>query len=146
VVEQEIAPTATSTVDPGPQPLQIVRIQRTDGSTSGEVLVDRDESTVWVAPGMPAAQAAVFVADTGAEMWISEIRWQAAANGISGQLYISISLDGQTWTDLDLTAVETDGSWSSLDLNASTMFVRFAFIAVEDVPELGGIAEIELWP
>ncbi len=146
VVEEAPPPTATSTVDPGPQPLQIVRIQRTDGSTSGEVLVDEDESTVWIAPGMPAAQAAVFVADTGAEQWISEVRWQTGAAGLSGQLYISISLDGQTWTDLDLTLAQTDGSWSSLPVNASTMFVRFAFIAVDDIPDLGGIAEIELWP
>jgi uncharacterized protein YraI len=153
----EIIPTATvetvleqapptATIDEGSQPLPIVRIQRTDGSTGGEVLVDEDETTVWYAPGMPSAQAAVFVADLDSEQWISTIRWQTAPEGLSGQLYLSISSDGQTWTDLDLTSVVTDGSWSTLELNASTVYVRFAFIAIDDTPDLGGIAEVELWP
>ncbi|MGD9712708.1 MAG: SH3 domain-containing protein, partial [Thermomicrobiales bacterium] len=47
IVEQAPAPAATSTIDAGPQPLQIVRIQRTEGSTSGEVLGDEVASTVW---------------------------------------------------------------------------------------------------
>lgn len=143
----EDTPTATSTIETGPQPLPMVRVQRTEGSSEGQVLVDDDAATIWYAPGLPTAQAAVFVADLGSEQHVSRIRWQSVPEGLSGQLYLSVSSDGQTWTDLDLAdVVSEEDHWSSIDLNASTVFVRFAFIAVEETPQLGGIAEVELWP
>jgi uncharacterized protein YgiM (DUF1202 family) len=139
-------PTPTATIDPGPRPWPIVRMQRTDGSTEGQVLVDEDPSTIWTSPGLPDQQVGVFVADLGEARDISTVRWLPAETGIAGQLVLSISSDGQAWTDLDLVTAVTDGVWSEIVVGGSARFVRFAFVAIDETPVLGGIAEVEIWP
>jgi uncharacterized protein YraI len=142
-------PMATNEAPPteeGPQPNQIVRIQRTENSSSGEVLVDEDPSTVWTAPGYPDQQVAVFVADLGQESNVGLVRWLPGVEGIAGELYLSISSDGQEWTDIDLSLAVQDEEWTGVQLDTSTRFVRFALIDTGELPVLGGIAEVEIWP
>jgi len=143
-----IMPTLTpaATVDDTPRPYEIVRIQRIDGSEPGQVLVDEDAATVWTAPGYPDQQVALFVADLGAVQDISTIRWQPGAAGVAGELYVSLSTNGQEWIDLDLEGAYVDEEWITIDIDASAEFVRFAFIAVDESPILGGISEVEIWP
>ncbi|CAN5816697.1 hypothetical protein BH20CHL4_BH20CHL4_03640 [soil metagenome] len=132
--------------DEGPRPHQIVRIQRTENSSPGAVLVDEDPATTWTAPGFPGQQVAVFVADLGAQSDVGEVRWLPGVDGMAGELYLSISNDGQEWTDIDLGLAVQDEEWTGIPVDASTQFVRFAFVDSFESPVLGGIAEIEIWP
>jgi hypothetical protein len=110
------------------------------------VLVDEDPSTVWTAPGYPDQQVAVFVADLGEESNVGLVRWLPGVEGIAGELYLSISSDGQEWTDIDLGLAIQEEEWTGVQLDTSARFVRFAFIDTGELPVLGGIAEVEIWP
>jgi hypothetical protein len=144
-----VPPTLTSELlptDEGPQPYQVVRVQRTENASPGEVLVDEDPATVWTAPGYPDQQIAVFVADLGEERDVGVVRWLPGADGVAGELYLSISNDGQEWTDIDLTQAVQNETWIEIEIAASTRFIRFAFVDAGELPVLGGIAEVEIWP
>jgi hypothetical protein len=148
-VEEEAAtePPATLEEQPaGPQPYPIARVQRTDGSEHGRVLVDDDPATIWQTTGDAVPQIASFALDLDGSVPISNVRWLPAPAGIAGRLLVHISTDGENWTEMNLEAVVVEEQWNVLPIDAEARFVRFAFINEEGSPWLGGVAEVEVWP
>jgi uncharacterized protein YraI len=142
----EEQPVEEIPVDEGPQPYQIARVQRTESTSHGSVLVDEDPLTVWSSDGAAVLQLASFAVDLNEELPIGTVRWLPGAAGVSGRMLLHISSDGVTWTEIDLEATVTDGEWSEIAIGAPARFVRFAFINEDGAAVLGGIAEVEVWP
>jgi len=89
---------------------------------------------------------ASFALDLNEVRDVGTVRWLPGASGISGRLLIHTSVDGENWTEIDLTAIVSEGQWSEVVINAPARFVRFAFINEDGVAIIGGIAEAEVWP
>ena len=146
--EAAVEPEVTSTDVPilDPQPLPIARIQRSEGSSVGQVLVDRDSSTVWMSDGSTVVPLAAFIVDLDASQYVSLIRWQLGSDGLAGTLHVSVSTDNENWTDLTIDSVASPGEWQELFVDASVQYIRFVFVNDDGLPAVGGIAEIEVWP
>jgi uncharacterized protein YgiM (DUF1202 family) len=126
--------------------LSIARIQRSPDSEPGQVLVDGDPATVWFANGA-GQPLAMFVLDLGQVSAFSQIQWQTGESGISGTLYVSVSSDNVTWTDLDPTLAHlTEDGWIALDSPASAQYIRFVFINDASAEWLGGVSEVRIRP
>lgn len=142
LVEEEPAPVA----EDSPAPYPVVRVQRTEGSSHGNVLVDEDLSTVWVTTGTEIPQIASFALDLDGELPVGEVRWLTGPENLMGLLLVHVSNDGQEWIEIDLDALTQDGDWSVVPLNTTTRFIRFVFLNEDQNVQLGGIAEVEVWP
>lgn len=128
-----------------PQPYPIARVQRSESTSHGGVLVDEDPQTVWSTDGVSVLPLASFALDLDEVRDIGVVRWLPGANGTSGRLLIHTSADGESWTEIDLDSAVSDGEWSEIAINTPARFVRFAFINEDEALVLGGIAEVELW-
>lgn len=137
----EIPPTETEV-----QALAIVRVQRTDGSSPAQVLVDGDPTTVWMTDGSAALPLAAFVADLDSVHYVSTIAWLSGTDGIAGTLHISVSTDEANWTDLSIDTTVAPGQWQQLAVAADVRYVRFVFVNDDGLDVIGGIAEIEILP
>lgn len=137
----EIPPTEAA-----PQSLPIARVQRTDGSSPAQVLVDNDPSTVWMTDGSSVLPLAAFVVDLDAAQYVSSISWLSGADGLAGTLHISVSTDNETWTDLAIDSIGPPGEWQQLAVGANVRFIRFVFVNEDGLAVLGGIAEVKVWP
>jgi hypothetical protein len=142
----EISPTEALPTDAPPAGLPIARVQRSPDSQPAQVLVDNDSSTVWFANGA-GQPLAMFVLDLGQETPFSQVQWRIGVSGLSGTLYLSVSSDGQNWTDLDPSlAAPTDDGWTSLDAATSGQYIRFVFVNDTAAEWLGGISEVRIMP
>jgi hypothetical protein len=75
------------------------------------------------------------------------VQWLAGDTGLSGTLYLSISSDGENWTDLDPSlAVASEDVWASLDGAVSGRYIRFVFVNDNAAEWLGGISEVRIMP
>jgi len=145
----EIQPTETIGAEvsqPERTPYPVVRVQRTDGSANGAVLVDDDASTIWETTGPEFHQIASFALDLDRAVPVRELRWLPGPDGIQGRLLIQISSDGESWVDLDheLATLDAEG-WVVLPVDATAQYIRFVFLNDVQTPQLGGIAELEVW-
>ena len=69
------------------------------------------------------------------------------ASGQSGTLYLSVSSDGENWTDLDPTqATLTEDGWNALATSMSGRYIRFVFVNDTGADWLGGISEVRILP
>jgi hypothetical protein len=130
----------------GPQSIPIARVQRSDGSSPGQVLVDDDPSTVWTTDGSSAVPLAAFVADLDSAQYVSSISWLSDSAGLTGTLHISVSTDNETWTDLPLDNLAPPGEWQELMVDANVRYIRFVFVNDEGFASVGGVAELRVWP
>ena len=131
---------------PEPQPLTIARIQRSEGSSAGQVLVDQNPSTVWMTDGSSVVPLAAFIADLDSPNYVSVIRWLNGDGGVAGTLHVSVSTDNENWTELTIDYGSAPGEWQELAIGGSVQFVRFVFVNDDGLPAVGGIAELEIWP
>ena len=68
----EIAPTdIPPTEETGLQSLPVARVQRTEGSSPAQVLVDDDPATVWTTDGSAVLPLAAFVADLDSVQYVA---------------------------------------------------------------------------
>jgi uncharacterized protein YraI len=142
----EESPTEIPRTEAAPAWLPIERVQRSPDSQPGQVLVDDDPSTVWFANGV-GQPLAMFVLDLGQETAFSQVQWLIGDSGLSGTLYLSVSSDGETWTDLDPTlAYALDDGWTTLDAATSGRYIRFVFVNDTAAEWLGGISEVRIMP
>jgi hypothetical protein len=89
----------------------------------------------------------MFVLDLGQETPFSQVQWLTGESGLSGTIYLSVSSDGENWTDLDPTvAIQTDDGWSALDAGVSSRYIRFVFVNDAGADWLGGISEVRVLP
>jgi hypothetical protein len=145
-VPTEGPPTELPPTEPAPAGLPIARVQRSPDSQPAQVLVDNDPSTVWFANGA-GQPLAMFVLDLGEETPFSQVQWLIGDSGLSGALYLSVSSDGQNWTDLDPSlALPAEDGWITLDAPMSSQYVRFVFVNDTAVEWLGGISEVRIMP
>jgi uncharacterized protein YgiM (DUF1202 family) len=142
----ELPPTDVPPTEAGLQPLPIARVQRSEGSSPAQVLVDDDPATVWTTDGSTVVPLAAFIADLDAAQYVSTIRWLSGSSGLSGTLYISVSTDNENWTDLPIDGIAAPGTWQELTVDASVRYVRFVFVNDEGLSVVGGVAEVEIWP
>jgi uncharacterized protein YraI len=138
----EVPPTEET----GPQSLPIARVQRSDGSSPAQVLVDNDPATVWTTDGSAVVPLAAFVADLDSVQYVSSISWLSGADGIAGTLYISVSTDNENWTDLQIDSIAAPGEWQELPVGANVRYIRFVFVNDEGLAVVGGITELKIWP
>ncbi len=146
--EAAIEPAATATAVPviEPEPIPIVRIQRSEGSSAGQVLVDQDPATVWTTDGSAVVPLAAFIADLDEPQYVSLVRWQVGPEGLAGTLHVSVSTDNENWTDLTIDNIASPGEWQELAVDMNVQYIRFVFVNDDGLPTVGGIAEIEIWP
>jgi hypothetical protein len=124
----------------------VARIQRSEGSSAGQVLVDQDPGTVWTTDGSAVVPLAAFIADLDAPQHVSLIRWQVGPEGLAGTLHVSVSTDNENWTDLPIDTIASPGEWQEITVDANVQYIRFVFVNDDGLPVVGGIAEIEVWP
>ena len=139
-------PAETPTSEPEPQPLPIARVQRSDGSSPAQVLVDDDPSTVWMTDGSAVVPLAAFVLDLDQVLPVGSVAWLSGANGIAGTLYISVSTDDENWTDLPISLIVPSGQWQQLAVDLDARYIRFVFVNDDGLDAVGGIAEVKIWP
>lgn len=128
------------------QPLPIARIQRSEGSSPGQVLVDRDAATVWTTDGSAVVPLAAFIVDLDASRYVSVVRWQVGTEGLAGTLHVSVSTDNENWSELVIDNIASPGQWQELSVDASVQYIRFVFVNDDGLDAVGGIAEVEVWP
>ena len=129
-----------------PQPYGIARVQRTDGSVNGKLLVDQDPSTVWQTDGTSIQPIASFALDLDSVLPVGVLRYLPGAGGEQGRLLIHVSSDGATWSEITSEPIVREDGWIEIGINTEARFVRFAFINEDERLSLGGIAEVEVWP
>jgi len=142
-VEPPVEPTEIATE---PASLPIVRVQRSDGSSPAQVLVDDDPTTVWTTDGSSVLPLAAFVVDLDSVQYVSSVSWLSGRSGISGTLHISVSTDNETWADLPIDTIAPPGEWQELTVDGDVRYIRFVFVNGDAVNAIGGIAEVKVWP
>jgi uncharacterized protein YraI len=145
-IDIPVLETPTEILVSEPQLLPIARIQRSEGSSAGQVLVDGDASTVWTTDGTLIVPLAAFIADLDAPQYVSTVRWQVGGAGISGTMHVSVSTDNVNWTELSIDAIAAPGEWQELTVDSTVQYIRFVFVNDDGLQSVGGIAEIEVWP
>ena len=150
LTEEPTEPSEThdeATVSTDPTPYTVVRTIRTRGAESGKTLVDGDPETIWHGqPGRNTTDVTVTL-DLGRPRTIGTIRLLVAANGVSGDLRLDTSLDRSDWTPANISEELTPGTWVDIipSDSVSARYIRLVFSAA-DGADVGGIAEIEVWP
>lgn len=77
---------------------------------------------------------------------IGRIRWLFAAEGLAEAMQIEVSVDGASWTPLTAPGSALAGFWQELPVGIEARYVRFFFANPSQLPAVGGLAEIEIWP
>jgi hypothetical protein len=139
-------PRETAAIETEPASLPIVRVQRSDGSSPAQVLVDDDPATIWTTDGSTALPLAAFVVDLDSTQYVSSVSWLSDASGLFGTLYISVSTDNETWVDLPIETIAPPGEWQALTVDADVRYIRFVFVNDGGLNVIGGIAEVKVWP
>ena len=127
-------------------PYPIAASGQSDNSVASWSLVDGDPSTYWAtSTDVPPAEAFAFV-DLGAAQPVGRIRWLFAAEGLAEAMQVDVSVDGATWVPLAAPGNAPSGFWQELPVGVEARYVRFFFANPSQLPAVGGLAEIEIWP
>jgi hypothetical protein len=157
-----VTPTSTGTASPtatevavGPTPYPIARTSRSASTGPGTTAIDGDPATVWgTADGEEPGRVAVLTLELEEPAPIGEVRLLPGPDGLLGMATVEVSDDGETWTyfgEPDPTLADDEG-WLSVRLNTHPVmtqsfdYIRVVFVGSGNAQELGGVAEIEVWP
>lgn len=130
-----------------PPTYAITSSSHSDNSPDASVAYDGDPATIWITDPVTPEEAS-FTLDLGTVQPIGSARWQLATAGTISRLEILLSQDGTTWGSL----VTLDGwsmpigSWVEQPVDVWARYVRFVASNQDGLTQLGGIAEVELWP
>lgn len=103
-------------------------------------------STVWQTnASSPPSSAWVYV-DLGSAKPIGKVRWVFGVKGIADYWRIQVSNDKQTWMTLGVRRNKPVGEWQELMTDVNARYVRFYFTNPNRDPQIGGLAEVEVWP
>jgi hypothetical protein len=133
---------------PTPGPLESVQIGLTAGGPEQAVLVDGDPNTAWYLTDTVGIAEGNFTVDLGSVQHISWVKWQEAPQGFWGNMNLQVSADGVNWDEMPLDFSEREGPWTIFRFDREVQYVRFVFHNDDtaNLPQLGGLAEIEIWP
>ena len=149
-----IPPTPTSvpaTLTPSTTPAayRIAGSGRTANSGPGTVIYDRNLATVWATTAglvPPPTSAYVFV-DLGASVPIRSVRWVFGVTGQADAYTVQVSTDRVSWTQLAAPPPNPPaGTWQQVQTALSARYVRWSFTNPNADPQIGGLAEVEVWP
>jgi hypothetical protein len=136
-------PTATI----GGDSYRIVRAGRSAGSAPANLAFDGDPTTVWITDpaGDPPEDGFIYV-DLGSSKSIGSVRWMFGVDGAADQWHLQISRDRRTWTTVAEFGNAPTGTWQEQPVGAKARYVRFYFLNPNGDGQIGGVAEIEVWP
>jgi hypothetical protein len=137
------APPATAEV----QPYRVRRTIQSRDAASGRVLLDGDPATVWWAGGGSSGESAVTF-DLGGVNPIGRIRWLVGADGLAGALRIEVSTNRRRWTAVAEPGGGEPRAWQEVAFAepVPARYVRFVVAGTEETEQIGGLAELEIWP
>jgi hypothetical protein len=118
-----------------------------DNSPDAAVVYDGDPATYWVTDAITPVDASLTL-DLGEVRAISSTRCLLATGGTLSSVDIQLSEDGVSWVSLvtlDATIMPV-GSWFEQPVDVWARYVRFVADNPNGLPQLGGFAEIEVWP
>ena len=139
-------PAAEPTGAPGYLP--IVSGGSSENGPDSDVVFDSDPTTQWLATPTSGQPDAAFWLDLGEVRPVASVRFLLATAGAMGEFDVLLSQDGETWVSLatlDGAALES-GVWYEQPVDAWTRYVQFRLANPDGLPELGGFAEVEVWP
>jgi hypothetical protein len=140
-------PVPTETPAPVATPYPVASASASDnGAVSAAVVLDGDPSTYWFAAGAEPPAAADLTLDLGASVPIGTIRWLWAVDGTNDAVSIQTSDDGVSWVTIADASAGAAGAWPEVYPGVSARFVRFTLANPNGDPQIGGLAEVQVWP
>lgn len=143
-------PTAVPTSTPAPTatPLPPLRYRiygsgASSGSGPSRAVWDGDTSTYWLKTGTPVS-GWVYV-DLGYQRSIGAVKWRFARSGWADRMVLQVSNDKITWTKLGTFGNTAAGKWRTVPVQARGRYVRWFFLNPNGEPQVGGLAEVEVW-
>lgn len=147
-VIEEPTPTPSPTPEP-PGALKIVNSDHSPNGVAHRYVRDGSLSTFWVTrkTGTAPANAWVSVRLQNAEP-VGSIRWVFGKYGMADRYFIETSVDQVTWKKVTTKSNKPVGQWQQIATRPGTIakYVRFWFENPNQELQLGGIAEIQLYP
>jgi hypothetical protein len=130
-----------------PTPYVVARTIRTRGSDSGNVLIDGDPATVWYGESRDNATEVSVTLDLGRPRSIGTVRVLVSTEGVSGNLRVETSRNRRDWTEVPSNVDGMADQWVDLvpEDEVAGRFVRLTFVSA-DSAQVGGVAEVEVWP
>jgi hypothetical protein len=140
-------PAPTETPVPPATPYSVVAAGGSaNGQVSAAVVLDGDPATFWFATEAAPPAAADLTLDLGAPVPIGAVRWLWATEGSADAVQVQVSADGATWVAVADIGNGPAGVWQEAAPGVVARFVRFAFANPNGDPQLGGLAEVQVWP
>lgn len=129
-------------------PLESVKVGLSLGSPEQAALVDGNPATAWYLPDTLGVAEGYFTIDLGEVQHVSWVKWQEAPEGFWGSMNLQTSIDNEHWDEFPLDFSMTESPWTTFQFDREVRYVRFVFHndAEASLPQLGGLAEIEVWP
>jgi hypothetical protein len=84
--------------------------------------------------------------DLGDVVPIGEIDWLLALDGGADQYQVQISNNRKDWVAVAELGGETVGEWQSVSIDTEARYVRFVFRNPSGAEQIGGLAEIAIYP
>ena len=135
----------TSTPTPSPHRYIFTGSGRSANSTSSTLAWDNHTSTYWETTGDTPSSARIQF-DLGSSKYVSKVRWLFQKTGWADWCTIEYSTDKTTWKFAGDASNPHAGVWYDRLINRNIRYVRFVFLNINDDPEMGGLAEVQLYP
>jgi hypothetical protein len=136
-VEDAVAPASAG-------PIPVLASESSDPGAAAWVVHDGDPGSSWVTTTDAPAEASITL-DLGAAQPVSVIRCLFATGGLGDTMQVLISSDGGTWSLAGDVGTEA-GVWQEAWIGAEARYIRLLFPNPAGYPQLGGLAEVEIWP
>jgi hypothetical protein len=143
---EQAAPTAAAGAPAAIGPFPIVASDSSDNATGSWVVYDGDSNSFWATnTEAPVAEASLTL-DLGAVWAIGTLRYLIAVGGLGDSMQIVVSSDGANWFQAGQVGTGAPGVWQDAWLGVEARYIRLIFPNPGGLTQLGGLAEIEIWP
>jgi subtilisin family serine protease len=150
--EATAEPTEEPTEEPVEKPYPVYDTGDTEDSGIAWNVLDGDSSTAWlVTPSQSPEQARLYL-DLGSVVPIDRIEIKLAQEGLLPYFELWLSEDGETWYNATPNGINGWNLWAGeahvFELGYDARYVRIVIPNVDEsgLAEVGGIAEIAVWP
>ena len=146
-------PTKTATATPTPTAIAsaayaLPNSKTCSGAFPSSYVRDQNFGTFWRTLNTGVRANAWFYVDLGATKPIGQIRWYMGQTGMAKAFAVQVSTDASSWATVTNGTDSPAGQWvvSSLPSSVNARYVRFYFTNPTNLPMLGGIAEVAVYP